>query len=270
MRGYSSLSFHPLKPPQDMTSHTFPHPIPLREGTAAKARALNEQGFCNVSGCTGRRRGFSNWCPKHLSVTKLYGHPKAGPIKARNYMPYRPWVAALFDANPEHPGLIANQGYVRQYMQRGLDNENAYLGAKEMARLARHAVTPRDVLIEVACIYCYLQDNPRAVPDLQSQEVAITRAVVRLAPQGRWYTPEALKKGTTGYPLRPRASALKAIGKHLRVVLSVFLVNVATAIAAREDSKQETIEASRAPLKQPTAVYLAEAATTRIRKKTST
>ena len=191
----------------------------------------------------------------------------ARPIKPANYIPYRKWIAAIFEANHIHAGLVSNLGYVTQWMQQAIDNEAAYRGASELARVARHAVTPRAVLIEVCSVFCYLKDNPRALPDQRSEDVAISRAVLRMAPRPRWYTPEAVKKGGTGYQIRAKPSALNSIGAHLRSVLFHFLANVATAVAERDAKALETLRASREPLKEPTSYHLAQAANTTTSKK---
>lgn len=138
--------------------------------------------------------------------------------------------------------------------------EDSFKGAPEIARLVLHGVSPRDLLVEVCAFWCFLQDNPRALPDKRSEDFGLSRAVMHLAPRPRRFTREAVAKGTTGYPLRPKFSALDSLGAWLRSVLASFLVNVAEAVATKETRAAETLAQLRAPLVSPTAVYLNDAA----------
>jgi hypothetical protein len=234
-----------------------------RPGSAALAMSRNTSRQCNAAGCSSNRTALSPFCAKHHSVYRNYGHPTAGPVKQAYYIPYRKAVGDLLDANEEHQGLKAALGYVSSWMQQATANEKAYKGAADVAGLVRHGVTPRQVLIEVCSFYTYLSlHGRRPLPDARSESFAMSRAVLMLAPRVRRYTAAANAKDGSGYALRPKFAALDHIGAHLRTVLAYVLGNVADAVANRDAQAAETLEALRAPLKPPVAVYLAEAALT--------
>lgn len=241
--------------------YTHPYfPGPPRPKTATEAKARNSLRYCKSQGCTEHRQGLDAYCPAHQSVYRKYGSPHAHPIKAARYARYRKEVAAVFEANRSHPGYVTALDYLTRWMLGAAASEDSFKGASEIARLVRHGVSPRDLLIEVCAFWCFLQDHPRALPDTRSEDFGISRAVMHLAPRPRRLTREAVLKGTTGYQLRPKFSALDSLGAWLRASLAHFLVNVAEAVATKEARAVETLAQLRAPLTSPTAVYLHEAA----------
>lgn len=244
-----------------MNHHThYPHNVPPRPKSAAEAISLNSLKPCKARGCTEHRKGLDAYCPSHQSVYRKYGHPMARPIKPAQYAHYRKEVSAIFEANLSHPGLVSALSLVTGMCLAAAADEDLSKASPEIARLVRHGVTPRDVLVEACSFFCYLHDRPRALPDTRSEDFGISRAVMALAPRPRRYTHEATQKGTAGYQLRPKFSALDSIGATLRASLAFFFVNVAEAVSNRDARKLETLQQLRAPLASPTSVYLTEAA----------
>lgn len=242
-------------------NHTHHHFIgPPRANSAAEAKARNSMRLCKARGCTEYRQGLDAYCPAHQAVYRKYGHPAAGPIKPARYASYRKEVSAILDANLQHPGYLAALDLITRWMAAAVANEASSKAAPEIARLVRHGVSPRDLLMEVSAFWCFLQDNPRALPDTRAEDFGISRSVMALAPRPRRYTREALLKGTSGYPMRPKFSALDSIGSWLRSVLVFFLTNVAQAVVSKESRVAETMAQLKAPLATPTAAYIQEAA----------
>ena len=238
--------------------HHYPGP-PLAK-SAAEAKARNSLLYCKARGCTEHRQGLDAYCPAHQSVYRKYGHPHASPIKPAQYTRYRKEVTAIFEANLNHPGLVSALDYVTRWMLGAAACEDSSKAAPEIARLVRHGISSREVLVEVCSFWCFRHDNPRALRDTRSENFALSRAVMHLAPRPRRYTREAVQKGTTGYQLRAKFSALDSIGAWLRSVLAFFLTNISEAVASKEARAAETLAQLRAPLASPTAVYLHEAA----------
>jgi hypothetical protein len=225
-----------------------------------RAKDTNMSHMCKARGCTQHRESLGAYCHTHNLRYRRFGHPNARPIKPLQYRPYRKLVNDLLEANKDHPGMVAALGYVEKYMQQSAADEASSKGAPEVARVARHGVSPKEVLIEVCAFWCWLQDHPRSLPDTKAEDFAISRAVMAMAPRPRRISREAALKGTAGYPMRAKFSALNAIGTHLRSVLAFFLANVAEAVATRDVRAKETLQALRAPLASPITVFLAEAA----------
>lgn len=213
---------------------------------------------CKAPGCGEPRLGLNSHCNAHHASFRRLGHHNARSVKVSRYSGYRKEVFQVFDANPYHAGLLAAHAFINQWMLECSVLPDSTKAASEIALLVRHGVSTREVLIEVCAFWCFLQCEPRALPDTRSEDFAISKAVLKLAPRPRRYTPEATKKGTQGYEIRPKFAALDSIGALLRAALSFFLVNIAEAVANRDTRKQETLQALRAPLVSPSAVYVAE------------
>ena len=242
-------------------SHTFtPLGPSIRSKSAAQAKPRNEVHLCKARGCNHHREGLNAYCASHNSVYRKYGHPSARPIKPIAYTRYRKEVSAIFDANAGHAGLVAALDYIDKWTADAANPLSTFKGAPEVARLASDGITTRDILIEASSFWCFLHDNPRALPDTRSEDFGLSRAVMHLAPRPRRYTHEAIQKGTNGYQMRPKFSALNCIGSHLRAVLAFFLANIAEAVSTRDTRELETLRQLRAPLASPTAVYLVDVA----------
>jgi hypothetical protein len=156
--------------------------------------------------------------------------------------------------------MVSALDYVTQYLRQATQNEDSSKAAPELARIVRYGVSPRQFLIELCAVWCFIQDNPRGLPDTRSEDFALSRAVAQLAPRPRMITRAAELKGSPGHIVRAKFSALDSIGSHLRSVLAFFLVNVYEAVSTRDTRAVETVQQLRAPLVTPTAVYLAEQA----------
>ena len=222
------------------------------------AKARNAAKDCSAHGCTTKRNGLDMFCTPHNGVFRRYGHPTATPIKPANYTPYRALILPVFAANETHPGLIAAQDYVAQWLSKATANEKSCKAASELARLVRAGVSARDVVVEACAIWCYLADNQRALPDTRAQDFAISRAVFALSPRPRKYSRITSADPTQrSYGVRARFSSLSGCGSVIRAVLAHFLVNVQEAVSTRDARAAATLAALRAPLKSPTAAYLA-------------
>lgn len=259
---------HPVLTPQGASGcphifnflHHMNHYIQAPSTPLGHAKARNQSKECSARGCDERRHGLNAYCAQHNIAYRRYGHSAAHPIKAPNYTPYRKGVLSVFGANESHPGFVASLDYVRRWLQGAAADETSSKAAPELARLVREGVSPRDVLVEACAFWCYVKDNPRALPDTRSEDFALSRAVMALAPRPRRYTREAIQKGTTGYQMRPKFKSLDGIGAWLRSVLAFFLANVHEAVSTRDARSLATLQALRAPLTSPTADYLAQAA----------
>lgn len=240
------------------TNQPAPRFTPLTPTEIAKDR--NAQKVCQAKGCTENRVGLNAYCTRHNNLYRKYGHPHARPIRASRYAPYRQHVSVILEANSAHPGMVSALDYITQYLAQATQNEDSSKAAPELARIVRYGVSPRQFLIELCAIWCFIQDNPRTLPDTRSEDFALSHAVGHLAPRPRMITRAAELKGSPGHIVRAKFKQLDSIGSHLRTVLGYFLVNIAEAVQTRDTRAAETVQQLRAPLVIPTAVYLAEQA----------
>jgi hypothetical protein len=225
---------------------------------------LNQQRECEVPGCCRKRQKVARYCDSHARAYRQLGHPLARPLDARQWRDKRLQVRQLFEANPTHPGLVNMTAYLTQYLAGAAQSDSAFSGAREVGRLARHGVSPLDLLVEACSCWSYLEDNPRAVPDDRSAATAVARAVLQLAPRPRRaYRPsvKSLREPGTTYPLKARSTDVGAVAAHLRELLAPLVVNVHAALKQREQQKARALEALRQPFEAPAAALIAEEVT---------
>lgn len=218
--------------------------------------AANVLKSCDAPGCNQPRHHLQAWCKDHHVKARAYGHPHAGPLKPKKWAQQRKEVSALLALNPEHPGLLAVLQYLKDWMADGAANEFTRKGGRELARLARHGVTPSTVLTEVLAFWLWVNDNPMALPSDKARDFACSRAVFALAPRDRRATrgPGISgswgRKTTTPHSYAPKAlpSALAYVGAHLRVVLAEFFANTLQSIERQRALKVDREAVMRQPL----------------------
>lgn len=214
---------------------------------------------CDLEGCNRPRHRIDRWCIQHLGKAQHYGHPLARPLSPKLWAMEREAVRAVLDANHEHPGQQHVIRWVAGWTQQANTNPAAFKGADEVARLTRHGVQPVDILAEVIACTAYLQANPRAVPDDLAWDFAVSRAVFALAPRQRRITRgrsmavkmDSKTQANQTYSPKPRKSALRFVGGHLRAVLAPFITNVVGSMRTPQQREQDLIEAMKAPLQMP-------------------
>jgi hypothetical protein len=205
---------------------------------------MNQTHRCSAKGCTAFRKYISLYCGPHLQKVQRLGHPDARPISPKRYAAERAAVASLMVSNQTHPALVAACSYVEAWMAQAVADDGSFPGAEQLARLHRAGVEPEAVLVEVAALWSHLQSHDRLLPGDRAIDVALSRAVIGLQPLPR----RTAHSGKGSYRLLPRTSALNYLGRHIRITLSVFLVNCHQAVISRHDRAASLIEAMRAPM----------------------
>lgn len=219
----------------------------------AAIKATNELRQCSAPGCKSDREGVALFCRSHQGIYKQYGHPMGCPIAAKQWAPQRATVAELLTTNADHPGVTQAVQVVSDWVAKAQRSADAYKGAEEVRRLVMHGISARDILATVSAVSLYLHLNPRAVLSDRAADVAVSRAVFALSPRPRRIlkTPTgwgSVKKPTS-YSPKARASAMTAVGKHLRESLSPFLANVVRSVETLGEQKAQAQAAMAAPLR---------------------
>lgn len=227
--------------------------------TARESIAANSLHLCALPGCSERRSKLANYCASHALRAARFGHPNALPVPPSRYVTERLEVAALVAANQNHPAVVAARSYLEGWMQTAAVDESAFKGAEQIARLVRNGVTATEVLLEVAALWSHSSTHGGLLPDDRARDVAISRAVFRLCPLPRRQTYRS-SSANHNYALRPRASALAYVGRHLREVLAVTLVNIHSAVTARHERAAAAIREMQKPLEVDAAQVLAQQA----------
>jgi hypothetical protein len=176
-----------------------------------------------------------------------YGHADAKVIRRTRWAIERAAVRALLDSNSEHEGQRQALRWLEALTQKAVANEQAFKGAEELARLHRHCITSLDILAEVCAVHAWLDSNHTALPDDRSRDFLISHGVFQLAPRPRNHF-KVQGRETSSAP-KPRASALNYIGRHFRLALSVFMVNVARNAATPEQAAEKLKAAMSAPMR---------------------
>jgi hypothetical protein len=146
-------------------------------------------------------------------------------------------------------------------MDTATQNESAYKGAQEIARLSRGGVTPEGLLTALAGFWMFTS-RPEAkgyLPTQKAIDTGISRAVFGLVPRMRRITGTAKAasklSGTWGVPItnlnsytsKPRSSALSHIGRYLRETFAVFLANVEQGVLQQRQLKVDPLAMQRVP-----------------------
>lgn len=229
-------------------------------GDALKQRvAQNTSQTCNAPGCYSMRVSVGHHCRYHQDRRRRYGDATGQPLKPALWKPYRDSVAALFEANSSHPGLVLATEHIKVWMTRASASDRAFNGAEEIARLVGHGITPLQLLTTVCAVWVCLQQCPRIVgsDSNRAHEYAVARAVFGLVPRPR-SKPGGLSlrrtaRGVEGFPSKGgsrtwiKTSALGHVGAYLRTSLSLLLANVQTAVENKQRAEQASQEALRKP-----------------------
>lgn len=226
----------------------------------AIGKANNRLLRCSLPRCSHNRYDLSIWCRKHHLAGQRLGHPDAKAYSGRDWSRQRQEVEALLQENRDHKGVLEVTQLVSDLMLKAAASENAYKGAKEMRRMLKHGITASTVVAEFAACWLWQNENPAALPSDTARDVCLSRCVFLLAPRerracgtgcsipGNWRAPTT---GPKSYGIAPRTSALKFVGRHLRMSLSAFLANVVMHVEADRARKADPVAHQRAPMRSP-------------------
>lgn len=218
-------------------------------------KADNSRRLCSLPGCGQPRHGLHGWCRVHAARARLYGHPLASPMRPSTWTKERREVAAVFAGNVDHPGLLQVLRLLADWMARAGADEHAFKGARELARLLRHGVTPLAVATEVAAFWSWQSVHGGALPTDRALDFALARAVFMLAPRERRVCGSRGIAGTWGmkantpqsYSPKPSAAAMAYVGRFLRQALAPFLANVLLAVGQRRELRRDPSALLRLP-----------------------
>lgn len=216
----------------------------------------NQRLWCCVDGCDGHRFKLQRYCLRHYERNRRTGDPNGFTPDPRQWAWERKAVSDLFEANPQHPGLLRALAYLDTWTQKAsLEDRPGNHWAQEVARVVRHGVTSKAILIELCAAWSWLQRRKHAVPSDRALKFSLSHAVFKLAPRpvrvGAW---NATRPGKER-PVKAHWRALEEVGGHLQGVLSALLVNVHEAIHAQEEAASAAVLDLRAPfLPSPTAI----------------
>ena len=204
--------------------------------------ARNTSYKCRANTCNLPRRNLSAYCKNHYQKFYLYGDPNGKALKQSEYKKEYDEVSELITKHLTH---IATDTALK-FIQAWLDNASSgkpCVMAYEMARLCKGGVSALTILKEATAIYLYSQRKPNSLPDDERLNYQVGIALLRLTEQYTFTD----KHGNKAHR-KASGTERKAIGRHLRQSLGLFLFNVVAAINKREQEDYTFRESLWTPL----------------------
>lgn len=211
----------------------------------------NERQSCRAPECVRPRIGISPYCLRHRKAHSFYGHPLQAKLHASRHAAEREQVAEIFSCNRDHPGILAAVQWTQQWMDNALSRSKETVAAEDLRRLQNSGVTAREIVIEAAAFYIYQQNNKHKFFNDAAEDIALSLAVLGLAPLGKKTT--YLPNGATGSTrINIKSSPRKKVGRYIRSHLLHLFINLQQVIRANRDAALSTRQAMQSPLIYPT------------------
>ena len=191
--------------------------------TTSMAEALYRNAKpCKAVNCNIPRRNLGGYCRDHWRKAYVYGHPNGRSIRRKEYQRELNDVITLFNANPEHAGLLAATAWLDGLLYKASQGR-AMVGCNLFRRLNTYGITGKKILIECSAIWLFSQRNLNTLDDDVRLTYALALVTLRLMPN------ERRTSWTSGreYSLKVPSSKVKAIGKSFRSTLCLFFGRVA-------------------------------------------
>lgn len=186
---------------------------------------------CAVHDCA-RRTHFdrSRFCGMHMARYDRNGHPVAMAIPDQRFDEFSKMIdrgLCKYANSKAYSAALRLADDLLNFEPPA--RFNVYLDIeRRMKALQGEGVTPSDVVRRVCAYFAYTRLHPR--PDQRSDDYGLARAVVRLAPLGKW---------------RPNSRLLKFLGPEIRERLSVFTNAFLDRVEADEAERRALKDASR-------------------------
>lgn len=191
---------------------------------------MTTTNICAVNGCHRLAwRSRSRFCSTHMIRAQRYGTPSGQPVRLDQYEHHEAYldrgltkyagttaVSTALTLAAEVLNLKSTQGFTVQLTME-----------REMSRLRRHGVTPREFLLRVAAHYAYCRLRPFS--DDRAANAALARAVLRLAP-------------LEGY--RPNTRLLQWLASEITERLTLFAVKFIERLEADAERERAILRAS--------------------------
>lgn len=225
-------------------------------GSLQGAIAANQTDVCDLPGCNKARIGISKYCATHRNNNARLGHPTARKVLAKEYAFERMQVSELIAENRSHSGVSNAVRWIQTWVDAAITGQTTtsihgkIIGASELRRLADHGVTAEDILVESASFWVYMQRNKHKWLNQESERIALSMAVLSLAPREHRNKPKPDGTMTNTRVLFP-AEARRRLGDRLRSHLLPLYSNLLSTINSHKDAVVTAREQMAAPLSFP-------------------
>lgn len=211
--------------------------IPKAGMTWGDAYARNEIKPCSVKGCTSHRYQVSQYCHRHWTISKRWGHPQGGIIRPKHYRQERDEVSRVIKRNRDHIGVVDARNFLRDSIRDAHEivregrspTEHTVPFPEYVSPIYDHEADPEEVLITLAGVWLYTTRNIGPVApckDDKHQLYLLGNALIRFIPKA---APQPLKY-----------HARREIGKYLYRGIGTLLVNITRTIESEIASRERT------------------------------
>jgi hypothetical protein len=177
---------------------------------------MNTPSRCAVSGCAKpARMGYSRYCHQHAETLRLYAHPTARALTAKEATLHRKFIQEVFARRRSSAVMRAGMEIARElldYTPR-LPLSRYDRGVAElMASLRERETTPWEILLVTCEVLALEYREPAQIVDTKVATYALARRVTLIR---TW------RKGW-----RPTGRLLKHLGELLRESLGAFALRM--------------------------------------------
>jgi hypothetical protein len=209
----------------------------MQEDKIADSIRRNLGKQCKAAGCCLPRTRVSSWCLKHDRVVRTYGHPDGSLIRPTDYKAESLETSNFIDHHIDHQGIRSALRWITEWLESTGTDDPEVVAKRDMGRLYQQGVDPVDILKTCAAVWLYATRYPHRLPDDNRLTVAISLAVMKAAPRVH----RVAASGNVN-PVVYQAEGRRMIGKRVRDVLGLLLVNIASTITALPSAKEQMKE----------------------------
>lgn len=187
------------------------------------------------------RTRVSSYCAPHNAATHWYGHPQGKHIDPKLWATELAEASRFIEAHITHRGITQAVAWFDEWLRDSTKGETLPSGgpetpvvaSKDMSRLADKGIGPLQLLKTVAGLWLFAQRNPHTLQDDNRLTVAISLALLKLAPRYYRVDPEGKRN-----PTRYTAEARKLIGKRIRDTIGLLIRNIIATIETLPNEKE--------------------------------
>lgn len=228
----------------------------MKEDRIADSIRRNTGRLCSAQGCHMSRTRVSSFCKPHDRATHWYGHPHGKHIDPKLWATELAEASRFIEAHITHRGITQAVAWFDEWLldsTKGDTLETPVVAAKDMSRLADKGIEPLQLLKTVAGLWLFAQRYPHSIPDDNRLTVAISLAVLKLAPRYYRIDREGKRK-----PTRYTAEARKLIGKRIRDTIGLLIRNIIATIETLPNEKEVFLNNQNLPFELSPSLVLSE------------
>lgn len=231
-----------------------------KEDRIADSIRRNTGRLCSAPGCHMSRTRVSSYCAPHNAATHWYGHPQGKHIDPKLWATELAEASRFIEAHITHRGITQAVAWFDEWLSaaqeassKGGNLDAPVVAAQDMARLADMGIQPLQLLKTVAGLWLFAQRNPHTLQDDNRLTVALSLAVLKLAP--RYYRIDHQGKRN---PTRYTAEARKLIGKRVRDTIGLLIRNIIATIETLPNEKEVFKNNQNLPFELSPSLVLSE------------